>query len=453
MTHKVIMKRETLTPPSSVESTSAVNMENGYHGQSSDESTSDANFDEAPLDFSVRKRNDSLDDLGSDGAGDPAYRSSESAGSQSAGESSITSAGTDTPPQHITNGISGGTVSVKNEPLSPMRNLTEIKPEDLLGKIGEPRVTLPGAVPGAVFPGMPTLPGILQPGLNAAAAAAAAAAAGMLPNPGAIMGGLPFPTSVPDPRKQNSSSKPTRPFKAYPKDPLSLPLGYYGIPGMLAGMPLPNIDASTAQTVNANTEELFNQYRLLLQGNNVNGKLASPKGSKQSEMNQTSHETKYHNDNDGDSAAQILSTSPASGGSLSPQNFKSASAVSPISPTNTSTTGTPSPPMPVLPSMPIAELGLTSSPGAKVPPRKVPFGTPPRKKARTLPEDKKDDAYWDRRRKNNEAAKRSRDARRAKEDEIAIRAAFLEQENLKLRVEVAALKNETAKLRCMLYNS
>jgi hypothetical protein len=65
----------------------------------------------------------------------------------------------------------------------------------------------------------------------------------------------------------------------------------------------------------------------------------------------------------------------------------------------------------------------------------------------------KDDAYWERRRKNNEAAKRSRDARRAKEDEIAIRAAFLEQENLKLRIEVAALKNETAKLRCMLYNS
>nr|XP_027230076.1 uncharacterized protein LOC113821750 [Penaeus vannamei] len=65
----------------------------------------------------------------------------------------------------------------------------------------------------------------------------------------------------------------------------------------------------------------------------------------------------------------------------------------------------------------------------------------------------KDEAYWERRRKNNEAAKRSRDARRAKEDEIAIRAAFLEQENLKLRVEVASLKSETAKLRCMLYNS
>lgn len=35
--------------------------------------------------------------------------------------------------------------------------------------------------------------------------------------------------------------------------------------------------------------------------------------------------------------------------------------------------------------------------------------------------DTKDEAYWERRRKNNEAAKRSRDARRAKEDEIALR--------------------------------
>ena len=65
----------------------------------------------------------------------------------------------------------------------------------------------------------------------------------------------------------------------------------------------------------------------------------------------------------------------------------------------------------------------------------------------------KDEAYWERRRKNNEAAKRSRDSRRAKEDQIALRAACLEQENLKLRLEVTALRNETAKLRCMLYNS
>lgn len=64
-----------------------------------------------------------------------------------------------------------------------------------------------------------------------------------------------------------------------------------------------------------------------------------------------------------------------------------------------------------------------------------------------------DDAYRERRRKNNEAAKRSRDARRAKEDDIALRAALLERENLQLKVELAQLKQETNRLRCLLYNS
>lgn len=76
----------------------------------------------------------------------------------------------------------------------------------------------------------------------------------------------------------------------------------------------------------------------------------------------------------------------------------------------------------------------------------------PDKKAKFEPEERRDEAYWERRRKNNEAAKRSRDARRMKEEEIAMRAAFLEQENLKLRAQVAILKNETAKLHYMLYN-
>ena len=40
----------------------------------------------------------------------------------------------------------------------------------------------------------------------------------------------------------------------------------------------------------------------------------------------------------------------------------------------------------------------------------------------------KDDKYWARRNKNNMAAKRSRDARRTKENQIAMRAAFLEKE-------------------------
>lgn len=78
--------------------------------------------------------------------------------------------------------------------------------------------------------------------------------------------------------------------------------------------------------------------------------------------------------------------------------------------------------------------------------------TSPSSAASSETDQQKDAAYWERRRKNNEAAKRSRDARRAKEEEIALRAAFLEQENLKLRAQVTILKNETAKLHYMLYN-
>lgn len=45
-----------------------------------------------------------------------------------------------------------------------------------------------------------------------------------------------------------------------------------------------------------------------------------------------------------------------------------------------------------------------------------------------VPDNLKDDKYWARRRKNNMAAKRSRDARRMKENQIALRAGYLEKE-------------------------
>ncbi|XP_075155565.1 transcription factor giant [Haematobia irritans] len=52
----------------------------------------------------------------------------------------------------------------------------------------------------------------------------------------------------------------------------------------------------------------------------------------------------------------------------------------------------------------------------------------------------KDAAYYERRRKNNAAAKKSRDRRRIKEDEIAIRAAYLERQNIELLCQIDALK-------------
>ncbi|RUS79281.1 hypothetical protein EGW08_012968 [Elysia chlorotica] len=64
-----------------------------------------------------------------------------------------------------------------------------------------------------------------------------------------------------------------------------------------------------------------------------------------------------------------------------------------------------------------------------------------------VPDGMKDDKYWARRHKNNFAAKRSRDARRVKENQIAMRAAFLEKENSCLREEMAKLRKENVQLK------
>ncbi|GBM93498.1 hypothetical protein AVEN_274825-1 [Araneus ventricosus] len=74
----------------------------------------------------------------------------------------------------------------------------------------------------------------------------------------------------------------------------------------------------------------------------------------------------------------------------------------------------------------------------------------PRSEKRPIPEEQKDDKYFERRKRNNLAAKKSRDARKAREDEIALRACFLEKENAVLRAQVNTLREEAHSLRQML---
>jgi len=64
-----------------------------------------------------------------------------------------------------------------------------------------------------------------------------------------------------------------------------------------------------------------------------------------------------------------------------------------------------------------------------------------------VPDDCKDDKYWSRRKKNNVAAKRSRDARRVKENQIAMRAAYLEKENVAMKEELNKFKEENRLLK------
>uniref|UniRef100_UPI0037E82C58 TEF transcription factor, PAR bZIP family member a isoform X2 n=1 Tax=Semicossyphus pulcher TaxID=241346 RepID=UPI0037E82C58 len=102
------------------------------------------------------------------------------------------------------------------------------------------------------------------------------------------------------------------------------------------------------------------------------------------------------------------------------------------------------------------DLVLSSVPGGELfNPRKHKFSEdelkpqPMIKKAKKVfvPEEQKDDKYWQRRKKNNVAAKRSRDARRLKENQITVRAAFLERENTALRSEVADLRKECGRYK------
>ncbi|XP_074387763.1 hepatic leukemia factor-like isoform X3 [Zonotrichia albicollis] len=110
------------------------------------------------------------------------------------------------------------------------------------------------------------------------------------------------------------------------------------------------------------------------------------------------------------------------------------------------------------PGGPGAPGGGPGGPGAPLDPRRLRFSQeelrpqPMARKARKVhvPDEQKDEKYWSRRSRNNAAAKRSRDARRLKENQISVRAAFLERENAALRLEVAAARRELQRFRAIL---
>uniref|UniRef100_S4RGV3 BZIP domain-containing protein n=1 Tax=Petromyzon marinus TaxID=7757 RepID=S4RGV3_PETMA len=66
-----------------------------------------------------------------------------------------------------------------------------------------------------------------------------------------------------------------------------------------------------------------------------------------------------------------------------------------------------------------------------------------RRKREFTPSEKKDASYWDKRRKNNEAAKRSREKRRLNDLVLETRVLGLLDENARLKTELISLR-----LRC-----
>merc|ERR1712228_1045893 len=100
------------------------------------------------------------------------------------------------------------------------------------------------------------------------------------------------------------------------------------------------------------------------------------------------------------------------------------------------------------------ELALATIPGADFDPTRRHFSSdelrpqPIIRKRQKLYVDfeKKDDKYWEKRGKNNIAARRSREARRLKENQIALRTAFLEKQNNGLKAALQAINSKNEKL-------
>lgn len=67
---------------------------------------------------------------------------------------------------------------------------------------------------------------------------------------------------------------------------------------------------------------------------------------------------------------------------------------------------------------------------------------PTRKQREFIPDSKKDESYWDRRRRNNEAAKRSREKRRLNDMVLETRMMELTKENALLRAELVTLRDK-----------
>jgi len=69
-----------------------------------------------------------------------------------------------------------------------------------------------------------------------------------------------------------------------------------------------------------------------------------------------------------------------------------------------------------------------------------------KRKMVAVPEEHKDEKYWEKRLKNKEATRRSREAKRLKQNQIALRAAHLERENKNLREQIESAKKSSTEL-------
>lgn len=227
---------------------------------------------------------------------------------------------------------------------------------------------------------------------------------------------------------------PSRPFKAlYGKDVLT---------PAAAQIPLP-LTPETLATQNillSNSDKAYQEFRkqtLLSKRSNTSG----GRSNRHKSPSSSSHSNGDPHSDDNNSNGSNSSSGEGEAGRNGETAYSRATSLMSMV--------TSSPVTPIFTSSNSSTSSLTAVTSSQ------PGGTPTsgqtgvRKRGRPLPDDLKDEAYWERRRKNNEAAKRSRDLRRAKEDEIAIRAAFLEQENFRLKLELIQAKTDFDKMKAL----
>ncbi|EYB95047.1 hypothetical protein Y032_0164g3532 [Ancylostoma ceylanicum] len=74
---------------------------------------------------------------------------------------------------------------------------------------------------------------------------------------------------------------------------------------------------------------------------------------------------------------------------------------------------------------------------------------PSKKKPHPVPQELKDEAYYERRKRNNESARRSREARRQKEDVNCRKLELVQQDNIRLKAELQRVVMELERLKYM----
>lgn len=231
--------------------------------------------------------------------------------------------------------------------------------------------------------------------------------------------------------------EPDRPFKVYPHASVSLQGNYYPGPPMQApysthsGMQIPFTTGTSMSSYSVTPTATQTPSCMMAQDMSTSSSSISKSGSSITDLSDATPSSAH--------ALKVKSESSESG-PLSVDDSSKGS--SPLSLDNANNGHKP---------LEIDESACASTSGEGANGENG-FKLPPKKRVNSVPDERKDIQYWEKRKKNNESAKRSRDARRMKEEQIAMRVVYLEQENLQLRTEVSLLKSEIEKLRCMLYN-